>query len=119
MNLRPGVELFNQGLFWEAHEAWEEVWMDLDDDPRVFVQGLIQIAAGYYKAFGQNQPSGCVTLLRRGLEKVSSCPPDFLGVQTGELIPAVRVSLAEAEAWLAGGPGVRRSGVPLLVLLGP
>jgi predicted metal-dependent hydrolase len=24
-NLRRGIELFNAGEFWEAHEAWEDI----------------------------------------------------------------------------------------------
>ena len=121
MNLRESLErgaaLFNEGLFWEAHEAWEEAWLELEDQPKLFLQGLIQIAAGYYKATVQDQPSGCVKLLRSGLEKVSACPPDFLCVQTAALLPAVRASLAEAELWLAGGPGISRPGIPRLHLL--
>ena len=27
--LARGVELFNRGEFWEAHEAWEGAWMPL------------------------------------------------------------------------------------------
>jgi hypothetical protein len=40
------VELFNQGKFWDAHEALEQIWRSVPDDgeARVF-QGLIQAAA--------------------------------------------------------------------------
>lgn len=44
-----GVAEFNAGHFFEAHEVWEEQWNDLLGDERSFVQGLIQIAAGYLK----------------------------------------------------------------------
>jgi uncharacterized protein len=47
MSLAEGVALFNQGRFWEAHEAWETAWIpDRHGPDRGFYKGLIQIAAG-------------------------------------------------------------------------
>lgn len=100
--LERGAKLFNQGLYWEAHEAWEELWLELEDEPKLFVQGLIQVAAGYHKATVQMQPRGCVKLLTTALEKLVRAPPDFLGVETQPFLPEVRRTLDEAERWLAG-----------------
>jgi predicted metal-dependent hydrolase len=112
--------LFNQGQYWEAHEAWEDLWLELEDEPRLFVQGLIQIAAAGHKAFVQNQPRGCVKLLTTALEKLEPAPPDFLGVETRTLIPALRLMLAEAHRWLAGDlEGLDRALMPPVVLIAP
>jgi predicted metal-dependent hydrolase len=47
MSLERGIELFNQGRYWDAHEAWEEAWMpDRHGPDRGFYKGLIQVAAG-------------------------------------------------------------------------
>ena len=47
MSLERGIELFNRGLYWEAHEAWEEAWTpDRHGPDRGFYKGLIQVAAG-------------------------------------------------------------------------
>jgi predicted metal-dependent hydrolase len=47
VSLARGVELFNRGLYWEAHEAWERVWLpDRHGPDRGFYKGLIQVAAG-------------------------------------------------------------------------
>jgi predicted metal-dependent hydrolase len=116
--LARGADLFNRGLFWEAHEAWEEIWLELEDDPKLFVQGLIQAAAAGHKAFVQQQPRGCVKLLTTALEKLSACPPDFLGVETQRLIPALQRMLAEAERWQAGEvDALHRSLMPQIELL--
>ena len=118
--LARGADLFNRGLHWEAHEAWEELWLALDDEPRLFVQGLIQVAAAGHKAFVQRQPSGCVRLLTTALEKLESTPPDFLGVETRRFIPELRRMLAQAELWLAGEvDGLHRSVMPRVVLIAP
>lgn len=42
-----GVQLFNAGYYWESHEVWEHLWIDLGRttaDART-VQGLIKLAA--------------------------------------------------------------------------
>ena len=46
-----GVDLYNRGAFWEAHEAWEGLWRRAQDDldRRAFYQGLIQCAAACLK----------------------------------------------------------------------
>ncbi len=116
--LARGAELFNRGEYFEAHEAWEELWLALEDEPKLFVQGLIHVAAAGHKAFAQNQPRGCVRLLTTALEKLERAPPDFLGVETGRFIPAVRRMLAEAVRWSAGNvTGLHPSLVPPIVLV--
>lgn len=43
---RRAVELFNQGRFWDAHEALERIWRSVSDEGEAMVlQGLIQAAA--------------------------------------------------------------------------
>src|SRR5262249_13857653 len=39
-----GRAAFNRGEFYEAHEFWEEVWNEIDDPERLWVQGMIQVA---------------------------------------------------------------------------
>ncbi len=39
-----GIEYFNRCEFFEAHEAWEELWADYQGPDRTFYQGLIQAA---------------------------------------------------------------------------
>ncbi len=42
----PGIQLFNQQLYWECHEALEEIWLtDRGDNARFIYWAVIQIAA--------------------------------------------------------------------------
>ena len=100
--LAKGAELFNRGLFWEAHEAWEEAWLEEEDERKLFLQGLIQVAAGYHKATVQLQPNGCVKLLRSGLDKLDPLSSEFLGVALARFRPEVERTLAEARRWQSG-----------------
>jgi len=47
--LDAGIENFNTGRFWHAHEDWEDLWKSLKPDAEQElidgVQGIIQIAA--------------------------------------------------------------------------
>jgi Domain of unknown function (DUF309) len=51
-DFRHGVDLFNHGLPWEAHEAWEPLWFAAPRDrpERALLQGLIHAAAAAVKA---------------------------------------------------------------------
>lgn len=115
--LARGVSLFNRGLYWEAHEAWEELWLELSGEPRLFVQGLIQLAAAYHKATVQRQPRGCVSLHLRALQKLAASPRDLLGVETEPLLAAARLTLAAARRWLAGEvAGLDAASLPRITL---
>jgi hypothetical protein len=54
-----GLDLFNHGFYWEAHEAWEGLWKHIDrNDPRsAFLQGLIHLAAAGVKV-REGKPAG-------------------------------------------------------------
>jgi len=46
-----GVDLFNHGYYWEAHEVWEDLW-NADGRiglPSAFLKGLIKLAAAGVK----------------------------------------------------------------------
>src|ERR1700719_4095251 len=46
-----GLDLFNHGYYWEAHEAWEGLWRvaDRDGTLRMFFKGLILLSAAGVK----------------------------------------------------------------------
>ncbi len=51
-DFRHGVDLFNHGFPWEAHEAWEPLWFAAPRarPERALLQGLIHAAAAVVKA---------------------------------------------------------------------
>ncbi len=70
-----GADLYNAGLLWEAHEAWEQAWQNARRDPARAdeartLQGLIQVAAGCLKLrLAEREPA--LRLLYKGAEKLS------------------------------------------------
>lgn len=47
-----GIDLFNHGFYWEAHEAWEGLWKACNrrGNTALFLKALINLAAAGYKA---------------------------------------------------------------------
>ena len=87
--LEQGMELFNRQEFFEAHEVWEETWSDSQLEDRHLLQGLIQVAAGFYK-LQVGMPTGTVKLLEKSLTHLTEVPPDFYGLDLEALIDSVR-----------------------------
>jgi hypothetical protein len=94
--LQKGIDEFNQQLFFECHETLEEIWLEEHGEDRRFYQGVIQIAAGYFK-WQQGVPAGALKLWRMGLEKIEPYAPIYLGVDLESLIEKVRDHLQELQ----------------------
>jgi uncharacterized protein len=92
--LHQGVEEFNHGHFFEAHELWEEAWNDAVGEEKQFYQGLVQIAAGYHK-LSLAQYNGARKLLERGNQTLSGFPPDYAGIDLVPLLEMVAHMLHE------------------------
>ena len=96
--LQKGIDEFNQQLFFECHETLEEIWLEERGEDRKFYQGIIQIAAGYFK-LQQGVPAGAIKLWRMGLEKIEPYSPVYLGIELASFSAAVRRNLNELEAF--------------------
>jgi uncharacterized protein len=111
MELRSGVDLFNRGAYFQAHEALEDLWRAAAAPDKSFLQGLTQIAVGLVHHHRGN-PVGARSLLARGMANLAGYPEQYLGVDVAGLRAAViacEQALARGETSL---PPVR------LVLIG-
>lgn len=71
--LGRGIDEFNAGNFFTAHEIWEELWLETVGPEKLLLQGLVQVAAGYAKV-ETRQRNGALKLLTRGVEKLRQSP---------------------------------------------
>jgi len=86
---RKGWELFNNRKFWDAHEAWESVWLRVPDESRIFFQGIIQIAAAYHLVLEKKRYGGALRNFEKAEEKLRLFPPAFLGISVDQLLDAI------------------------------
>lgn len=101
--------LHNEGEYYEAHEAWESIWTDeMNDEWRLFVQGLIQVTSAFHKLFVQREPGGASRLLLRGLEKLDKYPPDYLGVALGPFRDGARACVEPMARLTPKSPEIDR-----------
>jgi uncharacterized protein len=101
MSLERGIELFNEGHYWEAHEAWEEAWMpDRHGPDSGFYKGLIQVAAGCLHYTRHNR-RGTVNKWRSGAGYLRTYPAVHHAVAIGPLVQSVDRMLAAmaSEDW--------------------
>ena len=87
-DFHEGIALFNEGKFWESHEAWEEVWKRHPENSRIFFQGLIQVAAGLHQLH-RNIYHGADKHFRNALWKLRPFQPTFLGLDVSHLVSAL------------------------------
>ena len=87
-----GVQQFNRGQFFDAHETWEILWMAASGPDRMFLQGAIQIAAAFHH-WGRGNPAGTRSLLTAGLAKLVQFPAIYHGIR----VDCLREQL---QAWL-------------------
>ena len=111
--VQKGLDLFNAGRFWEAHEAWEAAWLVEDGDVRQMLQGLIQVAAGYFKALVHRRPRAAAKLLASGLAKLEPIPDSLAALRLELLRQAVANSIDAVQGWERGErDGIDPASVP-------
>jgi predicted metal-dependent hydrolase len=114
-----GLRHHNAHEFYEAHESWEELWIDeADDDVRRFLQGLIQVTSAFHKLVHQRMPGSASRLLARGLSKLEGFPDHHLGVELGRF-RAGALALVPVLAALKDPEHFDRTRIPTLHLSHP
>jgi len=94
-----GIHHFNARRFWEAHEAWETLWLAAESDLEQFLQGLIQVAAAYHH-IQRGTLRGAPRLFAAGLGRLEAFPLMHCGLDRTEVDSAAR----RHQAWLESAP---------------
>lgn len=75
------VRLFNEGRYWDSHEALEDRWRETESD---FYRGLIIYASAFVHARREN-PNGIEAQLEKALRYLEPCPESYHGLDVAEL----------------------------------
>jgi predicted metal-dependent hydrolase len=83
--LEEGIIFFNAGRYFEAHEAWEDMWREARGPLRFFYQGLVQAAVGLHH-LSRGNLNGASAQLQKSLSKLEQYPDSFCRLDNRKLI---------------------------------
>lgn len=109
-----GVELFNRGEFFDAHEVWEDLWHECASAERRFYQALIQAAVAAYH-WSRGNVTGASRLYHSGRKYMEPFRPVHRGLAVDEFWNALSAHLAGA----LGDPNAAPAPAPTITLEPP
>ena len=92
--LDRGINFFNGGHYFDAHEVWEDLWRESGGPLRLFYQGLVQAAVGMHH-LGQGNLNGARAQLTKSLEKLQQYPENFCRIDNAKFVADLQATLRE------------------------
>ena len=89
---KRGLDEYDKGDYFEAHEAWEDLWSDYNFPDRKFVQGLIQLSVSFVH-LGNGNLTGAKNLLKKCQQKFD----DYSGIHRGINLEDLKSSIEVVE----------------------
>ena len=73
------LNLFNNQKWYEAHDAFEDIWNTLDGDERQVIQGILQVSVSQFH-LSKGNLNGATILLGEGLGRIKNRTNINLGI---------------------------------------
>ena len=89
---KKGLDDYESGEYFEAHESWEDLWSDFNFSDRKFIQGLIQLAVSFVH-LGNGNLIGEKSLLKKCQNKFI----DYRGIHRGINLEELKYSIEVVE----------------------
>ena len=70
-SLFVALNLFNNHEWYEAHDAFEEIWYSVDGDERQVIQGILQVSVSQFH-LSKGNINGATILLGEGLGRIKT-----------------------------------------------
>ena len=110
-----GCHFFDSAEFFEAHEAWEDLWNDAQGARHAYLQCLIQVAVAMHHAGNENW-AGTRKLLASSLSYLEKGRSAAVEVDLNALKDHVLDFELALQARLAGGPPENQGPLPFFKL---
>ena len=78
-SLQEAIDLFNNQKWYEAHDAFEEIWNTVDGDERQVIQGILQVSVSQFH-LSKGNLNGATILLGEGLGRIKTRTKINLGI---------------------------------------
>ena len=73
------LNLFNNQKWYEAHDAFEDIWNTLEGDERQIIQGILQVSVSQFH-LSKGNLNGATILLGEGLGRIKNRTNIDLGI---------------------------------------
>ena len=78
-SLITALNLFNNHEWYDAHDAFEEIWYSVDGDERQVIQGILQVSVSQFH-LSKGNLNGATILLGEGLGRIKPRTKINLGI---------------------------------------
>ena len=78
-SLAFALGLFNNHKWYEAHDAFEDIWNTVDGDERQIIQGILQVSVSQFH-LSKGNLNGATILLGEGLGRIKNRTNINLGI---------------------------------------
>ena len=106
------ITLFNDQKWYEAHDAFEDIWNTIDGDERQVIQGILQVSVSQFH-LSKGNLNGATILLGEGLGRIKKRTNINLGIDLESFCKCLEQLLRKLQY----GEKINNNDKPYLVLL--
>ena len=96
-SLDNALDLFNKKKWYEAHDAFEEIWNGLYGDERQIIQGILQVSVSQFH-LSKGNLNGAMILLGEGLGRIKNRVSVDLGLDLVSFCSSLEILLEKFHA---------------------
>ena len=96
-SLDEALDLFNNQKWYEAHDAFEEIWNGLYGDERQIIQGILQVSVSQFH-LSKGNLNGAMILLGEGLGRIKNRVSVDLGLDLLSFCNSLEILLEKLHA---------------------
>ena len=96
VNFLNALNLFNNKKWYEAHDAFEDIWNTVDGDERQIIQGILQVSVSQFHLSKGNY-NGATILLGEGLGRIKTRTNNNLGIDLETLCKCLEKLLIKLQ----------------------
>ena len=95
-NFFNALNLFNNQKWYEAHDAFEDIWNTLDGDERQIIQGILQVSVSQFH-LSKGNLNGATILLGEGLGRIKTRTKINLGLDLNSFCQNLEILLRKLQ----------------------
>ena len=95
-NFFDALNLFNNQKWYEAHDAFEDIWNTVDGDERQIIQGILQVSVSQFH-LNKGNINGATILLGEGLGRIKNRINIDLGIDLESFCKCLEVLLKKLQ----------------------